>query len=483
MSNKNKEKIKITKSFQTGIFIFRRDLRIIDNICLHLATKMCQNIRTIFIFTPEQISSKLNAYRSDNAVQFMLESLEQLSSAISAAGGKFETYYGHNDVVVEKLILSSKTAKPDAIFFNKDYSPYAIKRDSEITDVCEKHGVSVVTANDYYLFEPGTILNGTGQSYQKFTPFYDNCLKHKVTGPVYITPKLHDLHSGSGPKTIANLSISLESAKKKFLLDKDKNPDILVHGGRINALHQLRVAAKNVKHYDKVHNDLTFNTSQLSAYIKFGCVSIREVYHIFKTNKDFIRQLFWRDFYANILFAYPHVLGHALKPQYNKIKWHNNNTWFTAWTTGKTGFPIVDAGMRQLVSTGYMHNRSRLITATFLIKTLLINWEKGEQFFAIMLTDYDPASNNGNWQWCAGTGADSQPYFRIFNPWLQQKEHDSNCEYIKKWIPELQDVPVSIIHNWNTEYANYKDTSYPKPICVYEEQKEKILKMYKTALY
>jgi len=477
---------KISKSFQTGIFIFRRDLRLIDNICLNLATKMCHNIRTIFIFTPEQISSKINAYRSDNAVQFMLESLEHLSSVIAAAGGKLETYYGHNDSVVEKLILSNKNKtnsanSVDAIFFNKDYSPYAIQRDAEISTVCEKHGVSVVTANDYYLFEPGTILNGAGQTYQKFTPFYDNCVKHKVNGPVFITPKLHGGHTGLASATVQ--SISLESAKKRFLLNKDKNPDIMVHGGRVNALHQLRVAAKNVKHYDKIRNDLSLNTSQLSAYIKFGCVSIREVYHVFKSNKDFTRQLFWRDFYANILFAYPRVLGHALKPQYNKIKWHNNNSWFTAWTTGKTGFPIVDAGMRQLVLTGYMHNRTRLITATFLIKTLLISWEKGEQFFATMLTDYDPASNNGNWQWCAGSGADSQPYFRIFNPWLQQREHDSNCEYIKKWIPELQEVPVNIIHNWNTEYAKYTDTDYPKPICIYEDQKEKILKMYKSALY
>ena len=471
---------KITKKYNNGLFIFRRDLRIIDNNGLNLATKLCHNVRTIFIFTPEQISSSQNPSRSDNAVQFMVESIEQLSSVISAAGGKLETYYGHNDTVIQKLIRSYKTDNPlGLVCFNADYSPYAVKRDESIRTLCTKFNVEVESPNDYYLFEPGTILNGTGNTYQKFTPFYETALKHKVIAPVTTKPKLHNSQphiNNSGASLIASFS-------KKFLPDKNKNPDILVHGGRINALKQMVIAAKNIKHYNKIHNDLSLTTSQLSAYIKFGCVSIREVYHLFKSNKDFVRQLYWRDFYANILLAFPHVLGRAMKPQYNKIKWHHNERWFTAWTNGNTGFPIVDAGMRQLVTTGYMHNRARLITATFLIKTLLISWEKGEQFFATMLTDYDPASNNGNWQWCAGTGADSQPYFRIFNPWIQQKDHDESCEYIKQWIPELHDVPVKAIHNWDTEWTNYKETKYPKPICNYEEQKVKILEIYKNALY
>jgi deoxyribodipyrimidine photo-lyase len=203
----------------------------------------------------------------------------------------------------------------------------------------------------------------------------------------------------------------------------------------------------------------------------------------FRRNTALMRQLIWRDFYANILYSFPRVLGHGLKEKYNKIHWHHNKKWFEDWKKGQTGFPLIDAGMRELNTTGYMHNRARLVVASFLVKTLLINWQDGEEYFATKLTDYDPASNNGNWQWIAGSGADSQPYFRIFNPWRQAEEYDYECKYIKKWIPELKDVPNRAIHKWNSEYNNYKDSGYVKPICDYEEQKEKVLKMYKNALY
>jgi deoxyribodipyrimidine photo-lyase len=175
-------------------------------------------------------------------------------------------------------------------------------------------------------------------------------------------------------------------------------------------------------------------------------------------------------------------LGRSLKPNYDKIRWHYNSTWFEKWCDGRTGFPIVDAGMRQMNTTGYMHNRARLIVASFLIKTLLIDWRKGEQYFAQSLTDYDVANNNGNWQWVSSSGADSQPFYRIFNPWRQSEEYDSDCEYIKQWVPELSSLEPNIIHNWNTEYVNYKDVKYPKPIVDYAEQRDKALKMYKDAL-
>jgi deoxyribodipyrimidine photo-lyase len=191
-----------------------------------------------------------------------------------------------------------------------------------------------------------------------------------------------------------------------------------------------------------------------------------------------IRQLYWRDFYANILYEFPRVLGHSLKPKYDKISWHYSDNLFKKWCNGETGYPIVDAGMKQMNATGYMHNRARLIVASFLVKTLLIDWRKGEQYFSKKLTDYDPANNNGNWQWISGGGADSQPYFRVFNPWRQAEEYDPNCEYIKKWLPELKDVPVKDLLNWDTKYINYKDVKYPKPIVNYEEQRDKVIKMY-----
>jgi deoxyribodipyrimidine photo-lyase len=261
------------------------------------------------------------------------------------------------------------------------------------------------------------------------------------------------------------------------------NPDILVHGGRQTALKMLSKAARDIKNYDAIHNDLNKKTTELSAAIKFGSISIREVYKTLHSKTGLIRQLFWRDFYANILYEFPQVLGNSLKPKYDKIKWHHNSGWFSAWCKGETGFPIVDGGMRQMNATGYMHNRTRLIVASFLVKTLLIDWREGEKYFAQTLTDYDVANNNGNWQWISSSGADSQQFYRIFNPWIQGENFDKDCEYIKKWVPELATLDPKIIHNWETEWVNHKDIKYSKPICNYSQQKEKALKIYKDALY
>ena len=237
------------------------------------------------------------------------------------------------------------------------------------------------------------------------------------------------------------------------------------------------------KSYGATRNTLTENTSHLSAYLKFGCVSVREVFTCMKEQlglkSPLLRQLFWREFYACILFHYPHVLGKSMKLKYDNIKWDNKTAYFNAWKKGKTGFPLIDAGMRELNETGYMHNRSRLLTASFLVKTLLIDWQKGEKYFATKLIDYDPASNNGNWQWIAGSGADSQPYFRIFNPW--KNEFDPKASYIKKWIPELKDVPAKDIYRWNEVCDSYKNI-YIKPIVDYKDRRERVLKLYKDAL-
>jgi len=458
-------------TYENGLFIFRRDFRVIDNIGLNLTNSTCKHIYPIFIFTPEQVTGA-NKFKSDNAVQFMIESLQDLSSQINKMGGHLMCFYGHNETIVSYLI---KTLDINLVCFNADYSPYAIQRELGIIKICDKMGVQVEYGHDYYLHPPGTIVNGSGDTYQKFTPFYQTSMKKKVEAPA----SLRKIHFSTTNKHLQN-SISLTTALNKFT---KINPNILIHGGRTEAIKQMRVASKNIKNYSKTHDELSKPTSQLSAYIKFGCVSIREVYKVFRSKHDFIRQLFWRDFYANILYSFPQVYGHALKPKYNKIKWHYNASWFKKWCDGETGFPIVDAGMRQLNTTGYMHNRARLIVASFLIKTLLIDWQEGEKYFATKLTDYDPASNNGNWQWTSSSGADSQPFFRIFNPWNQQEEHDNSCEYIKKWVPELTELEPKIIHNWETEYVNYKNIKYPKPICDYAEQKEKCLKMYRAALY
>ena len=455
--------------FENGLFIFRRDLRIVDNNGLNLLNEVCKNIFTIFIFTPEQATSE-NKFKSDNALQFMIESLEDLSLQISKNGGKLYTFYGHNEKVIAECI---KSLDISIVCFNLDYTPYAMKRDTSIQTMCNKMNVYLLTDHDYYLNSPGSILNGSGNSYQKFTPYYETALKQRVEAP---SNARHINFTKKQQMRVANL-ITLQNAMTKFT---KVNPDILVHGGRQHAMQALAEALKTQKHYATTHNELWMPTSQLSAYIKFGCISIREVYKAFRRNYHFIRQLYWRDFYANILFSFPYVLGHAMKPKYDKIKWHHNASWFKAWCDGQTGYPVVDAGMRQLKQTGYLHNRSRLIVASLLVKTLLISWEHGEKYFAKMLTDYDPASNNGNWQWIASTGADSQPFFRIFNPTEQGKNFDPDCKYIKTWVPELRNVDPRIIHNWDTEWdePSNKSIQYVKPICDYKVQKELVLKMY-----
>ena len=456
----------MTNKFENGLFIFRRDLRIVDNNGLNLLNEKCKNVFTIFIFTPEQVGSG-NKYKSDNSVQFMIESLEDLASQISKSGGHLYTFYGHNDKIVADCI---KAFDINVVCFNLDISPYAKERDEKIIKLCEHMKTYVMYDYDYYLHEPGTIVNGSGEPYQKFTPYYNASLKKKVESPA--GPR--KIHFKRSETHIPN-KITLDESMKKFTT---VNPNILVHGGRPEAIKTLKTAVRTQTHYPKTHNELDKQTTQLSAYLKFGCISIREAYKALHGKRDIIRQLIWRDFYANILYSFPHVLGHAMKQKYNKVHWHHNTNWFKAWCDGETGYPVVDAGMRQLNETGYMHNRARLIVASFLTKTLLIDWREGEEYFASKLTDYDPASNNGNWQWVASTGADSQPYFRIFNPWEQAKNFDPDCEYIKKWVPELEDVPENDILNWEIEFNNYKDIKYPKPIVDYKKQKDLALKMF-----
>jgi len=253
----------------------------------------------------------------------------------------------------------------------------------------------------------------------------------------------------------------------------------------------LRRGLTAQSHYDATRDFLRNSTTGLSAAIKFGCISIREIYHAFlaKYGRNFglIRELIWREFFAHVLHNFPEVLSGSYQPKFRKISWRNGlgaQSDLKAWKEGRTGFPVVDACMRQLNSTGYMHNRGRMIVANFLVKTLLINWRLGEQYFAQKLTDYDPASNNGNWQGISGTGVDMKPYFRDMNPWIQSAKFDQDAVFIKKWVPELAEVLPNDIHKWSVSHTleKYKGIKYAKPIVDYDEQKEKMLDMYEKAL-
>tara|TARA_Y100000782_G_scaffold16406_1_gene16740 strand:+ start:6466 stop:7863 length:1398 start_codon:yes stop_codon:yes gene_type:complete len=462
--------------YSTGLYIFRRDLRIDKNNAFYNAIKMCDKIIPIFIFTPEQI--KNNTYKSDKAVQFMIESIDDLHIQLDK---NLNTFYGDYEDIIKKLI---KKYKIECIFLNKDYTPYSKKRDKNIEDICESSGIDFKSFHDICLMNPGIILTKSDcDVYEKFTPFYDRCLKNldKIEN-ISSLPNNYKKKIKSKIKD-NTFTIDIKDAYIKYTIP---NYSSLLVGGRENALKILKTLDE-FKDYDKTRDNLNKETTQLSAYLKFGCISVKEVYHYlikkgFKKSHALIRQLFWRDFYIHILNEHGRVLkGEPFKEKYKALEWDNNNTLFQYWKDGKTGFPIIDANMRMLNEVGYMHNRGRLIVASFLIKILFIDWRKGEKYFATKLIDYDPAANNGNWQWVAGTGVDSQPYFRIFNPWSQSKKHDINAEFIKKWCPELKDVPAKDIHKWNDECEKYlkNGVQYKKPIVDYSERREYVLKKYK----
>lgn len=470
------------KQYEKGLFIFHRDLRIIDNVGLIQACIECEKVYTCFIFTPEQVGFK-NRYRSANAIRFMIESLSDLSSEIRKHGGELILMYGKPTDMSRTLIHALGVS---AVYLNKDYSPYALERDTALASLCKAQHVEYRESSDYYLYEPGTITTTTGKYYQKFTPFYDAVVHRKVDGihPYY---KRHyttlSKYSGSIPHITALPSMLHKYVGTSNAPDYTKYPE-MVQGGRAEGISRLKRAIKEHKQYTNDRDYLAYETTRLSAYIKFGCVSIREVYHAFVhaygRPSGLIRELIWREFFAHILYGFPGVLNGYV---YKSIRWRTSTSDFQKWQRGNTGFPVVDACMRQMNATGFMHNRGRMIVANFLVKTLLINWKWGEEYFAEMLTDYDPASNNGNWQSISGTGVDQKPYFRDMNPWIQSAKADPDAEYIKRWVPELADVAPKEIHKWDLFCDDPKNRGlrYPKPMVNYSEQKGKMLEMYRRA--
>ena len=449
-----------------NIFIFRRDFRIKDNTALNYCIENSDYIYPIFIFTPEQVID--NTFKSDNAVQFMCESLNYLKKKV-----KNLVYCKGNylDVITDIV----KKNNIDGIYTNTDYTKYSIKREKDIEKLCKKLNIDFKYYHDITLYEPGTKLTISGSYYQKFTPFYNLCLKDE--------PRKSSTKNGDKKYKKCKTKYSITDISKFY-----KYNDMLhVNGGRKEALKILK-KIREFKDYDKTRNTLSIETTNLSAYLKFGCISIRECYEKFKKTfgkKDpLIRQLIWRDFYYHLGYGFIDRFGDSLKEQYDKIKWDNNRNNFNRWKEGRTGYPVIDACMTQLNETGYMHNRGRLLVSSFLIKNLGIDWRWGEKYFAQSLVDYDVLVNNGNWQWTSGSGADSQPYFRVFNPWLQSERYDKDCEYIKYWLPNLEDVENKHLHQWDkfhTEY-NMKDIDYIKPIVDYKESKENSLKIYKKYL-
>ena len=430
-----------------------------DNTTLNKIKDNYKNLKIlpIFIFNKNQIDKDKNTYYSSNAVQFLFESLDELPI--------LNFYYTDNDITILNSLKSKFNIK--VIGFNKDYTPYAIKRDEEIKKWCNLNKIDIISEEDYTLHKINEITKDDKKPYLKYTPFYKKAIIKKP-------PAINSNSSFSFIKDPNSKSI-----KDYSNLRPKSNPNIKVNGGRKNALIIIKKLKDNYfKNYDE-EREFPFldKTTKLSAYIKYGCISIREVYYSLPVNHGIIRELLWHDFYSNITFNFPYIFISAYNKKYSNVKWDNNNDYFNKWKDGKTGYPLVDAAMRQLNETGWMHNRCRMIVASFLTKNLFINWKKGEQYFATKLVDYDPSSNNGGWQWCASTGTDSQPYFRIFSPMAQLQKFDKDCVYIKKWLPELKDIDNKIILNWDKK--DIKLSNYPRPIIDFSKTSKRFIEEFK----
>lgn len=453
---------------RTALFIFHRDLRLQDNTALIAAAQKSATIIPCFIFDEQQVGTQ-NNYRSINAIQFMIESLQDLDNQIKKKNGRLYFFSGKTLQIIERLL---KTEKIDAVFTNRDYTPFSIKRDETIKKLCVHQGAEFVQCGDALLNEPEEILKQDGTPYSIFTPFLKASLYHPVKKPQKL-PSIHFYQKKIGAACTAN-----EMYKK---IIPTSNKKIHVHGGSSNALRILK-SLKQFKNYQKERDFPALPTTGLSAHLKFGTVSVRQVHHALSTtlgvHHPLVRQLYWRDFFTHVAYHSPFVFGHAFHKKYDTLPWNNNKKDFNQWCTGTTGFPIVDAGMRQLNTTGFMHNRVRMIVASFLTKDLHIDWRLGEKYFAQQLVDYDPSVNNGNWQWSASTGCDAQPYFRIFNPWLQQKKFDHDCVYIKRWIPELKNLPSDIIHAWPKHCTKYT-IDYPCPMVDHQKESTRAKIMYR----
>jgi deoxyribodipyrimidine photo-lyase len=426
------------------LFWFRRDLRLHDNCGLYHALKHKTPVLPVFIFDKNILGQLEDT--NDARVEFIHKTLKEMDITLRKKGAGILVTHGYPEEVFARLI---KEYHITAVYTNHDYEPYAINRDDQVKRMLKDKDIPFHTFKDQVIFEKDEILTQSGKPYTVYTPYQkkwqeqltveilspfpsENLLENLYTGPIKVMPELQDI------------------GFKKSGLDfpgKELSENI-------------------ISEYDQKRNFPGINgTSRLGIHLRFGTVSIRQlVRSAMELNDTWLSELIWREFFMMILSQYPHVVDSSFRPQYDTIPWRNNEEEFQKWCEGQTGYPIVDAGMRELNTTGFMHNRVRMITASFLTKHLLIDWRKGERYFARKLLDYELASNNGNWQWAAGSGCDAAPYFRIFNPETQIKKFDAQYTYIKKWVPE------------------FDQDRYPKPIVDHKFARERALSIYSSAL-
>ncbi|MEK8179971.1 deoxyribodipyrimidine photo-lyase [Flavobacterium buctense] len=426
-----------------NIFWFRRDLRLEDNVGLFHALKNGEEVLPIFIFD-ENILSQL---RNDDArVTFIHQQLTRIQSQLNKLGKSLAVFYGDPFEVYHKILSENVIT---TIYTNHDYEPYARKRDLELFHLFKEYNIDFKTSKDQVIFEKSEVVKDDGTPYVVYTPYANKWKEHFKKAP------LVNYNSEDYLDKIALHSYPFLSLKDiGFLESKIK-------------VTPYDISDALVDNYEATRNFPAMNkTSYLGIYLRFGAVSIRKTVGkaLQSKNETFLKELIWREFFMQILWHFPHTVNKSFKAKYDSIQWDNNEVLFQKWCDGQTGYPFVDAGMRELNETGHMHNRVRMIVASFLCKHLLIDWRWGETYFAQKLLDYEQASNVGNWQWAAGSGVDAAPYFRIFNPTEQIKKFDKDLVYIKKWIPELNSL------------------DYPQPIVDHKEAREKCLRTYKLAV-
>ncbi|MCW5910681.1 MAG: deoxyribodipyrimidine photo-lyase [Cyclobacteriaceae bacterium] len=424
----------------TTLFWFRRDLRLQDNAGLYHALKHHTHVIGIFIFDTG-ILGKLED-KADARVEFILQSLTYLQQQLVELGSSLLVLHGKPVDIYKKL-------SPKAIYANHDYEPYATQRDEAIRKMLEQGNIAFKTFKDQVIFEKEEVLKDNGKPYTVFTPY---SRKWKaLLNPFYMKSYPTEKYFSSFKK--------IKPAALPALHDIGFRPSGISFPGRV-------IKQTVIDRYDKQRNfPAVEGTTKLGVHLRFGTVSIRRLVQVaLKKNEVWLNELIWRDFYQMILWHFPHVETKAFKPAYDNIEWRNHADEFNAWCNGCTGYPVVDAGMRELNTTGFMHNRVRMIVASFLTKHLLIDWRWGEAYFAQKLLDFDLAANNGGWQWAAGSGCDAAPYFRVFNPELQTEKFDPERNYIKRWVPEAG------------------THAYPKPIVEHRFARNRALKAYKAAL-
>ena len=422
-----------------SFFWFRRDLRLEDNVGLAAALAQKTPVIPLFIFDTEILQE---LPKQDARVQFIHETLERINETLKKEGSGLKIEMGSPLEVWKKLI---DTYEIDTVYTNRDYEPYALDRDERVGNLCENNGIQFVTFKDQVLFEKEEVVKADGDPYTVYTPYKNRWLERfREEGiPAVQNADFSNLHQ----ETFELPSLEQIGFEKT---------EISVPEYTLDAL----------ENYDK-NRDFPAKqaTSYLSTHLRFGTVSIREMIRkASKINAVFLSELIWREFFMQILYHYPHVVNGNFRAKYNGIQWRNNEEDFKRWCEGNTGYPLVDAGMRELNQTGLMHNRVRMVTASFLCKHLLIDWRRGEAYFAEKLLDYDLSANNGNWQWAAGTGCDAAPYFRIFNPESQLKKFDPKLEYVLKWVPE------------------YEGFGYPEPMVDHKMARERALDAYKFGI-